>query len=106
MIEIQEYITPDGRSVFGEWLHNLNTEARHKVETARGRMARGNLSNAKGLGGGVFEFRINFGPGYRIYFGREGNRIIILLGGGTKQRQSADISDARARWRDYLQRTR
>lgn len=67
-------------------------------------MARGNLSNAKRLPGGVFEYRINFGPGYRIYFGREGDRIIILLGGGSKRRQSEDIRLAQGLWMDYLQR--
>ena len=69
----------------------------------RERMTEGNLANAKQLHGGIFEYRINFGPGYRIYFGREGDRIIILLGGGTKQRQSADIERARAFWIDYLE---
>jgi putative addiction module killer protein len=61
----------------------------------------GNLSNVKGVGSGVYECRIDFGPRYRVYFGKEGERIVILLGGGTKQRQENDITLAIARWEDY-----
>ena len=68
------------------------------------RMAQGNLSNTKGVGGGVFEYRINFGPGYRIYFGKDGDTLIILLGGGTKSRQQVDIELARSLWREYRYR--
>ena len=60
------------------------------------RMAQGNFSNAKGVGSGVLEFVIDFGPGYRIYFGRDGDRLVILLGGGTKKRQQEDIRRAQA----------
>ena len=66
----------------------------------------GNLSNAKGVGGGVLEYRIDFGPGYRIYFGRDGDALIILLGGGTKVRQQRDIETAVALWREYKRRKR
>ncbi len=65
------------------------------------RMSQGNLSNMKGVGGGVFEQRIDFGPGYRVYFGRDGETLIVLLGGGTKQRQQRDIAAAQALWADY-----
>ena len=67
-------------------------------------MGDGNLSNAKGVGGGVLEYRINVGPGYRIYFGRDGDTLIILLGGGTKARQQADVDRARDLWREYRYR--
>lgn len=67
-------------------------------------MTLGNLSNAKSVGVGVFEYRIDFGPGYRIYFGRNGAQIVILLAGGTKKRQSQDIADAVERWTDYKRR--
>ena len=66
----------------------------------------GNLSNAKSVGGGVVEYRIDFGPGYRIYFGREGDALIILLGGGTKARQQRDIEAAVALWREYRRNKR
>lgn len=68
------------------------------------RMEAGNLSNVKTVGGGVMEYRVNWGPGYRIYFGRDGDRLVILLAGGTKRRQQRDIEDAQDRWADYKQR--
>ncbi len=68
------------------------------------RMSLGNLSNVKPVGEGVLEFRIDFGPGYRIYFGRDGSEIVILLGGGSKKSQRQDIETAKARWADYKER--
>ena len=67
-------------------------------------MEQGNFSNVTGVGAGVFEHSIDFGPGYRIYFGRDGERLIILLGGGSKKRQQRDIDQAIERWQDYKQR--
>jgi putative addiction module killer protein len=64
----------------------------------------GNTSNAKSVGAGVFELKVNFGPGYRVYFGKDGHEIVILLGGGTKKRQLRDIEAAQDRWRDYKDR--
>jgi putative addiction module killer protein len=58
----------------------------------------------KGVGGGVFEYRIDFGPGYRVYFGKDGDTLVILLGGGTKKRQGHDIATAQERWADYKKR--
>jgi len=68
------------------------------------RMEQGNLSNAKGVGAGVTEYRINFGPGYRVYFGKDGDTLIILLGGGSKKRQRNDIEEAKVLWREYKRR--
>jgi len=67
-------------------------------------MEQGNFGNAKAVGGGVHEYRIDFGPGYRLYFGKDGDHVVILLGGGTKKRQRHDIAAALARWNDYKQR--
>jgi len=67
-------------------------------------LAQGNFGNVKGVGSGVYEYRLDFGPGYRVYFGKEGNQLIILLGGGSKKRQQRDISEAIARWQDYKRR--
>lgn len=67
-------------------------------------MEQGNLGDVKPVGEGVFETKLDFGPGYRIYFAREGTDIILLLGGGTKRRQSRDIEKAIGRWRDYRHR--
>lgn len=64
------------------------------------------ISEMKSVGAGVIERRIHWGPGYRVYFGRDGDRLVILLAGGTKERQSADIATARSRWNNYLKRTR
>lgn len=77
-----------------------------RVTVALARAAAGNLSNAMGLGGGVSELRIDFGPGCRIYFGRDGATLIILLAGGTKKRQQRDIEAAQQRWADYERRKR
>jgi len=74
------------------------------VTAAIRRLELGNLSNVKGVGAGVFEYRIDFGPGYRVYFGKDGETLIILVGGGTKKRQDRDIATAHARWADYKKR--
>ena len=68
------------------------------------RLARGNRSHVKGVGGGVAELKVDFGPGYRIYFGQDGEMLVILLAGGTKKRQGEDIATARARWAEYKER--
>lgn len=106
MIEIREYIDPKGRSPYARWFNRLNAQAAAKVATALVRMEQGNLSNTKGVGGGVLECRLDFGPGYRIYFGKEGNTLIVLLGGGTKRSQQQDIETAREFWREYKRRKR
>ncbi len=72
-----------------------------KVTTALIRLGQGNTLNVKSLGGGIFENKIDFGPGYRVYFGKDGAEVVILVGGGTKKHQSRDIDDARRRWADY-----
>ena len=101
MIEIGEFVDARGHSPFGRWIDRLDRHATARVATALYRMEMGNLSNAKGVGGGVLEYRIDFGPGYRIYFGRDGDALIILLGGGTKARQQRDIEAAVELWREY-----
>jgi len=104
MVEVREYLDRRGHSPFAAWSDRLNREAAAKVAAALARIQRGNLSNAKGVGAGVYEYRIDFGPGYRIYFGKDGERLVILLGGGTKKRQQEDIGVALARWQDYKRR--
>ena len=76
------------------------------MATALVRIEQGNLSGAKGVGAGVSEYRIDFGPGYRVYFGKDGDTLIILLGGGTKKRQQKDIEAAQDLWREYKHRKR
>ena len=106
VVEIKEYIDANGRSPFAKWFDGLNARAAAKVSKALVRMAQGNLSNVAGVGAGVFEYRLEFGPGYRIYFGKDGDMLIILLGGGTKKRQQRDIEVAKTLWREYNQRKR
>jgi putative addiction module killer protein len=99
-----EYLDAHGHSPFGRWFSGLDANAAAKVTIALIRLGQGNLSNAKSVGGGLQEYRIDFGPGYRVYFGRDGDTLIILLGGGTKKRQHQDIATAQARWADYKRR--
>ncbi len=103
-MQIIEYLLPDGHSPFAAWFDRLDPQAAAKVNVALVRMEMGNLSNVKSVGLGVLEYRIDWGPGYRLYFGREGDEWVILLAGGTKQRQHRDISDASLRWQDYKKR--
>ena len=101
VIEIREYVDDRGRSPFGRWFEGLDANAAVQVRTALARMEAGNLSNVRGVGGGVLERRIDVGPGYRVYFGRDGDALIILLAGGTKERQQRDIENARSLWQEY-----
>jgi len=104
MVDVREYLDIVGRSPYAEWFDGLNAPAAAKVVIAVSRIGQGNLSNVKGVGSGVYEFTVDFGPGYRIYFGKDGERLVILLGGGTKKRQQRDIAVAIALWQDYKQR--
>ena len=106
MIELREYNDQHGRNPFRRWFRRLENRAAARVAVALERMAEGNLGDVRPVGGGVSERRIPFGPGYRVYFGRDGETIVILLGGGDKRRQQNDIDTARARWRNYLQMKR
>jgi putative addiction module killer protein len=103
-ITLREYLDKAGRSPFGRWFEALGATAAAKVTTALARIEQGNFSSVKGVGTGVFEYRIDFGPGYRVYFGKDGETLVILVAGGTKKRQARDIVLAQERWRDYKQR--
>jgi putative addiction module killer protein len=102
-MRVREYFDTNGRNPFAEWFDALHAPAAAKVAIALARMEQGNFSNVKGVGGGVYEYKIEFGPGYRIYFGKEGNDLVLLLGGGTKKRQQKDISAVLACWQRYQQ---
>jgi putative addiction module killer protein len=97
---IEEY-TEGGRSPFGEWFDDLDPTTAARVDRHIRRMEAGNFGAAKPLREGVCELRMDFGPGYRVYFGRDGRTVVILLGGGDKRRQGADIAAAVERWRRY-----
>jgi putative addiction module killer protein len=98
--KIVEYLR-QGVSPFGIWFNGLDAVAAAKVTAALYRLEQGNFSNVKAVGKGVSEYRIDFGPGYRIYFGQEGGKVIILLGGGFKKTQKRDIRTAQALWAEY-----
>ncbi len=100
--EIREYVE-NGRSPYAEWFGGLEKVTAARVSTYVRRIAAGNFGAAKALQEGVFEIRMDFGPGYRVYYGREGRTVIILLGGGSKRRQEADIAAAVQRWKRLKQ---
>lgn len=105
MIGIREYIDAAGRSPFGRFA-GLDVQAAAKVTVALERITASHTAAIKSVGAGVFEYRIDFGPRYRIYFGKDGDRLVILLGGGTKKRQQGDIEVAQSAWSDYKLRRR
>lgn len=104
VVIVREYIDADGSSPFAAWFEELDAFAAAKVSVAVTRLGLGNVSNVKGVGAGVLEQRIDVGPGYRVYFGRDGETLVILLAGGTKRRQQNDIETARSRWLEYKRR--
>ena len=99
-----EYLDEHGNSPFAHWFAGINTPAAVKVTTALYRLEQGIFSNTKSVGKGVFEYKIDFGPGYRIYFGEDGNELILLLTGGSKKSQSRDIKQAHQYWADFKRR--
>jgi putative addiction module killer protein len=105
-MEVLHYEDEDGRSPFQDWFDDLDPIAAAKVATHLTRLEHGNKSNVKGVGKGVSELVIDFGPAYRVYFGQDGTEIIILLIGGTKKRQQRDINAAQAMWKQYKARKR
>ena len=104
MLTVLEFLERDGASPFGNWFVALDAIVAAKITTAVRRLELGNFSNVKGVAAGVFEYRIDFGPGYRLYFGKDGDDVVIFLGGGTKKRQDRDIATAHMRWKDFKKR--
>lgn len=103
-MDIRVYEDEAGNRPFEEWYGDLPAAAAAKVQTALTRLENGNHSNLAPVGQGVSERKIDWGPGLRLYLAFDGATIIILLGGGTKKRQQADIETALARWSDYRRR--
>jgi len=103
--DIRRYITPDGRNPFAEWLSSLrDLNAVVKIEQRLDRVRLGNLGNSKSVGEGVCELKIDFGPGYRVYFGQFGSTIVLVLCGGDKSSQEQDIRKAKEYWKEYEER--
>jgi len=106
VIEVREYIDRSGRNHFVRWLERLDEVTRFRVAQVVARVSHGNFSAAKSVGRGVSELRLDFGPGYRIYFGRDGEELVILLAGGSKQRQHNDVETAQVLWQEYKMQKR
>ena len=100
--EIEKYQTADGKEPFSDWLESLPADIQARVYAYIRRLAQGGArNNIESVGDGVKEIRIHFGPGYRVYFGEVKSRIVLLLIGGTKRTQDADIKKAKSYWSDY-----
>ena len=102
-LTIREYLSVDGKNHFRVWLDALDIPVKARIQARILRFEMGNLSDHKSVGAGVWEARVMFGPGYRIYFGKEGRSVILLLLGGDKSSQAGDIRKARRLWREYLE---
>ena len=102
--EIRRYTTAEGRAPFTEWLDSLrDRNVRVRIKSRLDRVEQGNLGDFKSVGEGVFELRINYGPGYRVYFGQVGLTIVVILIAGDKSTQAQNIQQAIEYWKDYEQ---
>ncbi len=100
--EIQRYIASDGKSPYDQWFYSLrDINAQAKIISRLNRIADGNLGDYRSVGEGVYELKINYGPGYRIYFGQIGMTIVLLICGGDKSTQDRDIRQAKEYWTNY-----
>ena len=103
--EIRSYLSVNGVNSFSEWFDSLrDIRAKAKIRARLDRVEAGNLGDCKSVGDGVFELRIDYGSGYRIYFGQQGSTVIILLCGGDKSTQDKNIAKAKEYWEDYRSR--
>ena len=104
--ELEIYVTEEGRALFTEWLNSLrDVRGRVKIRTRLNRIRLGNFGDSTSVGEGVEELRIDFGPGYRVYFGQIGTKVVLLLYGGNKSTQTQDILQAKRYWKDYQKRS-
>ena len=103
--EITSYGTSDGKFPFDEWLDSVrDRNVRFRIKSRLDRVQQGNLGEIKSVGEGVFELRINYGPGYRVYFGQFGLTIVVILVAGNKSTKEQDIRQAIVYWKDYERR--
>ena len=100
--ELQIYRTPNGREPYTQWFESIrDRETRTRIQSQIDRIESGNLGKPKSVGDGVFELRLQFGPGYRVYFGQVGNTIVLLLCGGDKSSQDRNIKRSKTYWQEY-----
>jgi putative addiction module killer protein len=102
--QIRHYLTPDGRDLYEEWRETLDRPVADRIDAYVTRMASGNFGVSRSIGGGIQELKIDFGPGYRVYYLRDEGQLVVLLCGGDKQDQPADISMAKRLGVDYWRR--
>ncbi|MCH8156159.1 MAG: type II toxin-antitoxin system RelE/ParE family toxin [Nitrospinae bacterium] len=103
--EVLIYVTENGKVPFQTWLNGLkDRKGRYLIKTRIDRIEDGNFGDCKSVGQGIFELRIKYGSGYRVYFGKDGDHIVLLLCGGTKSSQQKDITTARKYWLNYKER--
>lgn len=104
--QVEDYVSSDGKDIFQDWIDDLSDQrARVLIDKTIAKVRLGNLGDHKSVGDGVQEIRLNFGPGYRIYFAEHGNSLVILLCGSTKRRQQQVIVEAKRYWKDWKERT-
>ncbi|MGC2528273.1 MAG: type II toxin-antitoxin system RelE/ParE family toxin [Candidatus Acidiferrum sp.] len=107
MVEVRHYVSPAGRDIFDEWLSQLpDLRAQAKIAVRIDRLAAGNAGDCKALRGGLWELRIDWGPGYRVYCATAGKDRVLLLNAGDKRKQGADIERALGYLKDYKERTK
>ena len=100
--EIRHYVTKDGKIPFREWFESLkDPTAQMKIDIRLDRVELGNFGDTESVGKGVYELRIDYGPGYRVYYAHEGRSIVLLLCGGDKRKQKKDIKQAQAYWKEH-----
>jgi putative addiction module killer protein len=105
-LEIRHYVSRSGKDVFDTWLTSLaDARAQARVAVRINRLAAGNFGDCRSLGRGLCELRIDWGPGYRVYYAMIGRRCVLLLCGGDKRRQSSDVECAYAYLEDYKRRS-
>ena len=100
-MDVREYLTADGGNPYREWLDTLDVTPRARIQARVLRFSTGNLGDNKSVGGGVWEARVMFGPGYRISFGKDGAQVVLLLLGGDTSSQTADVARAQESWKGY-----
>jgi putative addiction module killer protein len=107
MMELRHYLTTSGKDVFESWLVSLKDDrAEARIDARINRLSKGNFGDCKPVGGGVWELRIDYGPGYRVYYAMVGQTCVLLLCGGDKRKQSSDIVKAMEYLKDYKERSK
>jgi putative addiction module killer protein len=107
MYELRHYVDPAGQDLFVQWLDNLkDRQAQARIAARFPRIENGNFGDCKSVGDGIWELRVDWGPGYRVYYALEGKHIVLLCEDGDKRTQDADIARAKARWNEWQTRSK